>query len=133
VGAEKSPPLNMHERAAKRRFEVRKLLLEGLSNEEIGERMGMSKNEVAIDTVAIYRVHGVSGRGYQARRALAAKLGVELKVRVDRVRERISELRAMGMKWVEIAREMGMSKQGLQAHRKKMGEVVKEVAGAVQV
>jgi hypothetical protein len=41
-------------------------------------------------------------------------------------------LRARGMKWVEIAREMGMSKQGLQAHRKKMGEGRKEVASAIQ-
>jgi DNA-binding NarL/FixJ family response regulator len=110
LGASVSPPLNQIERACKRRFEVKELLLEGLSYREIAKRLGTDEGTIHYDTYALYRLHGVRGKPHHARRALAAKLGVELpQTRGDVLREKILELHQAGMSRVEMARELKTS------------------------
>jgi DNA-binding NarL/FixJ family response regulator len=132
LGGAVSPPLNRDERAAKRRFAVKELLLEGFTHGEIAERLGMERELVRQDCYAIYQQHGVSGHGFAARRALAATVGVAARTVTDRKRERVAEMRKRGMSRREIAREMGLSMAAVGWYVKKIrrGEGTVVVDGA---
>jgi DNA-binding NarL/FixJ family response regulator len=121
LGASCSPPLNQQERAAKRRFVIREMLMEGKSWKEIGEELGIDEVTIRRDTQTLYAEYGVSGSGKNARRALAEKIGRELpKGRVEKLRERIGELREAGLSRKEIAREVGRSIYVVDWHLKRM-------------
>lgn len=107
-------PLNQDERALARRKEIQRLILEGRSYKEIMSMLHTDWSTVNRDTWKIYKMHGVSGR-----KGLAKKLGVKLPdTEGEKIRERIRELRAAGMTWPGIAKEMGMSFRAVEWHAK---------------
>jgi DNA-binding CsgD family transcriptional regulator len=89
---------------------VQALLLEGLTNEEIGRRLGVAEWCVNRDVGNLYKKHGVRGQNEKRRGALAEKLGVGLPpTRFDLMREKIAGMRERGMTFREIGEELGMN------------------------
>jgi DNA-binding NarL/FixJ family response regulator len=110
-GGANSPPLNQEERAAKRRFAVMEMILGGCSYRQIMERLGVDFSTVNRDTNAIYKMYGVGGKGWKARRELAGKMGREVAVSAgELVRERIGQLRERGLEIEEIAERLGLER-----------------------
>jgi hypothetical protein len=60
----------------------------------------------------------LKGRWHGRRRALAEKLGVAFVSKYDEVLRRVKELRERGMKWREVAREMGVSERRVDGYRR---------------
>jgi DNA-binding CsgD family transcriptional regulator len=109
LGASVSPPLNQEERAAKRRIQVQDLLLSGLNRTQIMAALDMSLDVLKRDIQCIYRLHGVQGYGEQARRALAAKLGLELPPTPnDLLRQQILPLHQSGLTCNQIAQHLNL-------------------------
>jgi DNA-binding NarL/FixJ family response regulator len=72
IGCERALPLNRPERTRERRKRVMKLLLAGLTYEQMALRLQTKKCVINRDVIELYRAHGVSGRD-----ALRRKLGNE--------------------------------------------------------
>jgi DNA-binding CsgD family transcriptional regulator len=122
-----SPLLNRDERAGVRRAAVKEMILAGMSNRQIMERLNVEYRIVNADVCAIYEIHGVSGLGLKARRALAGKFGVALaETEGEKLRKKIGEMLEGGMRRSQIARELKMSWNGLKWHweqlRRESGE-----------
>jgi DNA-binding NarL/FixJ family response regulator len=118
LNAAESPPLNQDERAAKRRFQVKELLLQGLSYKQIMQQLSLDFSTLNRDTQALYKLYGVCGRGHRARRALAAKLNLPYTTRADLLRQRIQDLRAQNLTWPQIAKKLNISFHALDHHAK---------------
>lgn len=52
----------MHKQKGRRRYEVEGLLLQGLSEKEVGTRLGLSPHTVHVHVKRLYRERGVESR-----------------------------------------------------------------------
>jgi DNA-binding CsgD family transcriptional regulator len=68
LGTKCAQPLNMWDRARLRRKEVEKLIIAGLTNAQIAERLGMTERMVADHAWKVFRWYRVVGRRGLARR-----------------------------------------------------------------
>jgi DNA-binding CsgD family transcriptional regulator len=123
-----SPPLNHVERAAVRRFVVKEMLLRNCSCREMREKLSVDQGVLEKDITAIYRLYEVKGLGLQARRALAEKLGVPFVTKGDEIRKKVAELREKGLKWREVAREMGVSETRVASYRQGLRSAEREAS-----
>src|SRR5438128_2377704 len=92
-----SPPPNYIERALTRRFQVREMLLHNCTYKEMCQKLSASFSVISADVVKIFRLYGVKGHGFKARRALAQLLNVPFQTQGDQMRQRILQLRDSGL------------------------------------
>ena len=76
--------------------------------------------------LAIYQHHGIKGKPRTARRELAQKLNTPFVSRLKEIRARVKQMRENGMKWMEIAREMGLSESRMCSYRVTLQRLDKE-------
>jgi DNA-binding CsgD family transcriptional regulator len=115
-----SPPLNYIERAAARRFQVREMLLQNCTYQEMCRKLGASLPVIGKDVIAIFRTYGVKGHGFKARRALAEKLNVPFTTKGDQTRQKIAALRETGLTYKQIAKAIGLTKWSIWSNMSKL-------------
>jgi DNA-binding CsgD family transcriptional regulator len=76
-----------------------------MTNDAIGERLGITGGQVNQHAIRIYAEHRVSGK-----KELAKKLGREMPERWKTKKEAVAELLALGMTSHEIAARLGMKR-----------------------
>jgi DNA-binding NarL/FixJ family response regulator len=116
LGGSKSPPFNQIERAGIRRFRVQELLLQGCTYKQIMQKLDIDFPTINRDTQTIYKLHGVSGGGQKARRALAAKLGLHFTTPNDLLRQQILNLLLSGQTPTNTARHLNISFNSIRKH-----------------
>ena len=106
LGSPHPQPLNQIQNARRRRRNIEKLLLQGLTNHQICALEGLALSEVKDEAHRIYRKHGLPpGAG---RTALAKKLGIHLGGNYamnDELRTRLLS----GQTYRQIATDIGLS------------------------
>jgi len=80
------PPLNYLDRAKARREAVKEMMLRDCAQREIMEKLGIDKDVLKRTVKAIYKLHGINGKGGGAgrRRKLAEKMGRTFVARMEK-------------------------------------------------
>ena len=113
LGSVHAQPPDLMEIARARRERMEKMMLEGLSGNEIMEREGISRQIYTHDAKMIYRKHGL--RPFEGRSGLAKKFGIAFG-KVNPVREEIKQRLMAGQRLAEIARAMGRSYRSVESY-----------------
>jgi DNA-binding NarL/FixJ family response regulator len=123
LGGPTSPPLNQHERAAQRRFQVQNLLLEGLPLKQIMQRLNLDRPTLMRDIASIYRHHDIkcgNAGPNSSRRSLAKKLGVDLPpTGAARLTAQIQSLHTSGIPIPQIAKQLNRCEAVIRRHLKR--------------
>jgi DNA-binding NarL/FixJ family response regulator len=133
-----SPPLNYIERALARRFQVREMLLQNCTYQEMCKELSASFSVISADVVKIFRQYGVKGHGFKARRALAKLLNVPFQTAGDHTRQKIAALRETGLSCKQVAKAVGLSKWMVCSHisilrKQKVMESLKAIPNSLDI
>jgi hypothetical protein len=128
-----SPPPNVFQRAASRRPAVQEMLLRDCTHEQMTAALGIDHPVLQKDILAIYQQHGIKGKPHKARRELAHKLGRPFISRLEEIRGRVKQMREKGMKWAQIAREMGLTMGRMDSYRVTLQRLEKETELATKI